>query len=185
MRCSDELEAYKEEKKYEMKLVLLAFLLILVFLLTAAAFGETRIFFSPLDNVSRVIVDEISEAQHSIDVAIFGFTDLEIMNALIAAKQRGVLVRIYRDKLQSKESKQKAVNKSLQDNKIPVRIKTTGFLMHMKCMIIDDRTLVTGSYNWSEGAKKQDNDLMICEAPCNILPKYKSKFKEMGFEYGR
>lgn len=145
--------------------------------------AENTVFFSPGDNISKIITLEIAKANKSIDVAIFGFTDLDIAYALIKKHQQGVKVRVYRDKLQSKESGQKALNKLLVDAGIPLRVKETGILMHMKCMIVDGKTLLTGSYNWSAGAKKQDNDFIICDAPCSILPVYKEKFKEMGFEY--
>lgn len=155
----------------------------LVLVSTCFLIAENKVYFSPKDNVSAIIVSEIAQAKHTIDIAIFGFTDLDIAQALIDADRKGLVVRVYRDKLQSSEKKQKEVNRLLQESGISLRIKPTGILMHMKAMIIDGKILVTGSYNWSDGAKKQDNDLSICSDPCEVLPQYINKFKEMGFVY--
>ena len=155
----------------------------LLLLSTCLLLAETKLYFSPKDNISAVLVSEIVKAKRTIDIAIFGFTDLDIAQALIDADKKGLVVRVYRDKLQSSEKKQKEVNRMLQEAGISLRIKPTGILMHMKTMIIDGKTLVTGSYNWSDGAKKQDNDLSVCNDPCEVLPQYINKFKEMGFVY--
>lgn len=139
----------------------------------------TTVYFSPEDNVSAQLVRIIGTAQEMVQVAIFGFTDNDIAMALVEAKQRGVDVKVYRDKLQSKEKNQIRINKLLTDNKIPLKIKSTGILMHMKMVLIDGKSVVTGSYNWSEGAKKQDNDLIVCLAPCPLYQNYNKKFQEM------
>lgn len=160
-----------------LKIALMVLLLVISF--CVLIYADTKVYFSPLDNCSDIIVREIGKATKSVDVAIFGFTDKAIADSLVLAKKRGVKVYVYRDRLQSKESKQKAINKYMADNGIPVQIKQTGILMHMKMLIVDGSTVVTGSYNWSEGAKKQDNDLIICDAPCPAVDVYLSKYQDM------
>jgi phosphatidylserine/phosphatidylglycerophosphate/cardiolipin synthase-like enzyme len=54
----------------------------------------TEVFFSPNGGTSARIVQEINRAQSTIDVAIYSFTRDEIADALIAAKNRGVAIRI-------------------------------------------------------------------------------------------
>lgn len=135
------------------------------------------VYFSPEDDVSAQLVRLIGTAKEQINVAIFGFTDEAIAQALIEAKQRGVAVQVYRDKLQSKEKNQTRINKLLTDNKIPLKIKQSGLLMHMKMLLIDGKDVITGSYNWSEGAKKQDNDLIVCLSPCPLYADYNKKFQ--------
>jgi cardiolipin hydrolase len=71
------------------------------------------------------------------------------------------------------------LNKLLIDNAVPLRIKKSGILMHLKMMIVDNKHVLTGSYNWSEEAKKQDNDLIMCLDPCPLVTLYNKKFDEM------
>jgi phosphatidylserine/phosphatidylglycerophosphate/cardiolipin synthase-like enzyme len=57
----------------------------------------TEIFFSPNAGAAARIVQEIERTQSTIDIAIYSFTRDEIADALIAAKNRGVAIRILAD----------------------------------------------------------------------------------------
>ena len=43
--------------------------------------------------------------------------------------------------------------------------KDQNDFMHNKVMVIDNKTVVTGSYNFSENAEKNDENLVIIESP--------------------
>ncbi len=112
-----------------------------------AALRET----SPI--ISRV-VELIGQAQESIDVAQFTFSVTEIRDALVAAHERGVHVRLAIDEGQDQEG---TVSRELRDLGLDVRfvvgkpLSTEGesALQHAKFMIVDGTTLLTGSNNWS------------------------------------
>lgn len=57
--------------------------------------------FSPNGGVRARIISEISRATGTIDIAIYSFTADEIRDALVAAKNRGVTVRIVADTSQA------------------------------------------------------------------------------------
>ena len=54
-------------------------------------------FFSPNDGAASRIVHQIQQALNTIDIAIYSFTRDDIADALIAAKSRGVAMRILAD----------------------------------------------------------------------------------------
>jgi phosphatidylserine/phosphatidylglycerophosphate/cardiolipin synthase-like enzyme len=60
--------------------------------------SDSPLYFSPDTNLEEVEIGMIDHAQHSIDVAMFAFTDRRIAAALRHAAERGVKVRIYRDR---------------------------------------------------------------------------------------
>ena len=53
------------------------------------------IHYAPAENLERVDVALIDNAQHEIDLAAYVLTDWPVMQALIRAANRGVKVRIY------------------------------------------------------------------------------------------
>src|SRR4051812_25568715 len=65
--------------------------------------ASSEIYFSPSTNLENVDLALIERAEHSIDVAMYTFTDRRIALALRKAAERGVTVRIYRDHEQYEE----------------------------------------------------------------------------------
>jgi hypothetical protein len=104
-------------------------------------------FFSPGGGIAARIVQEIQRAGASIDIAIYTFTETEIADALVVAKNRGVAIRIIAD---SEEAIGAAsVVPRLQNAGFQLK-RTAGIgtgIMHNKYAIFDGRALVTGSYN--------------------------------------
>ena len=63
--------------------------------------------------------------------------------------------------------------------KVQVKIKTDGDLMHEKDFDVDGYLLRSGSANWSIGAlRRQDNVAIYTQAPTD-LARFEKKFQEM------
>ena len=90
------------------------------------------------------------------------------MDAMIAARNRGVAVEVVADAQQSRSPSnpvQKQVIAKLQQAGVAVRlaVKQTA-LMHNKVAIFDGRTVCTGSFNWTNAAEKRnDENLLIVD----------------------
>ena len=54
--------------------------------------------------------------------------------------------------------------------------------MHNKVLIIDDKTVVTGSYNFSENAELNDENMLIMESP-NVAAAYTAYFDALFAQY--
>ena len=108
------------------------------------------------------MIDYISMAESSIDLAVFAFTNRDLADEILDAHQRGVAVRILTDDEQMKHKG--AAPQRLADGGIPVRTDNSKrYHMHHKFMVVDNLYLVTGSFNWSVQAVKfnQENVLVI------------------------
>jgi phosphatidylserine/phosphatidylglycerophosphate/cardiolipin synthase-like enzyme len=123
--------------------------------------------FSPGENLERLDYEVVRSAHHSIDIAMYAFTDRVLASAVIAAAQRGVQVRIYRDGGQYEEEEERAFRYGSTTDmfrgqpNIHIRVKPPSrwLLMHEKDVCADRSLLRTGSANWSQsGEKRQDND---------------------------
>lgn len=98
----------------------------------------------------------INNAQKSIQIAIFTFTDKVLVDDLIAAKNRGVAVQVVADYSQGTQSYSTAGFEKLIQNGIEVRINKSYELLHNKYMIIDGNTVETGSYNYTASAQTKN-----------------------------
>src|SRR5262245_52070983 len=83
--------------------------LVISFLFSSVAFSTTHIkgsmeyCFTPSENCTLKIIDVIHDAQKTLWIQAYQFTSKSISDAVIAAKQRGVDVRIILDKTQCPE----------------------------------------------------------------------------------
>lgn len=110
--------------------------------------------FSPDGRCEELIVDEINRAKTQILVQAYGFTDKGIIKALIAAHRRGVDVRIVLDK--SNESQKYSGATTVSNAGIPTYIDNTVAIAHNKVMIFDEKTVETGSFNFTSSAEHRN-----------------------------
>src|SRR3990172_691908 len=73
----------------------------LLILHAAPALAEPEVYFSPGGGIRDRLLRAINHTKATIDLAIFDFTSGELAGALLAAKERGVLVRIAADARQA------------------------------------------------------------------------------------
>jgi phosphatidylserine/phosphatidylglycerophosphate/cardiolipin synthase-like enzyme len=115
-----------------------------------------EVHYSPAEPLDAIDVALINTATSTIDLAAYTLTNPAVVDALLAASQRGVALRIVVDP-------REPVNRTaLGDLPLEVRTKHGGALMHLKGYVIDGAVLRTGSANFSySGEHQQDNDLVI------------------------
>ncbi|MBU1867787.1 MAG: DUF1669 domain-containing protein [Candidatus Margulisbacteria bacterium] len=120
-----------------------------------------QVSFSPNGGTRDRIISRINLAKKNIKIAIFSFTSGEIAWALESARKRGVDVRIVADLSQSK-GKHSEID-YLQKKGIKVKIiKGRGRgIMHNKFAVFDEREVITGSYNWTDNAEKNNYENAI------------------------
>lgn len=96
-------------------------------------------------------------------VMAYGFTHADIAKALVEAHKRGVQVAVILDRSNSTAKYSEAT--FLANNGIPVYIDSQHPIMHNKVMIIDGRTLITGSFNFTKAAEKNAENTLIIRSP--------------------
>ncbi|MDI3298601.1 MAG: phospholipase D family protein [Bacillota bacterium] len=125
------------------------------------------------------IVREIGAARKTLDLAVYSFTDERIAQAVLAAKRRGVRVRLITDREELRNPYQKAVVGELRRAGVPVEQNSHAGLMHLKVAVIDGRTVITGSYNWTlSAADENDENLLVIRDPA-LAASYGRLFESM------
>lgn len=79
------------------RLLPIIIILIILFTFTTTA-AQIKVYFTHSDDPESALINQINQAQESIDIAMYYFTDREIAQAVLAAHKRGVKIRIYLDK---------------------------------------------------------------------------------------
>ncbi len=115
--------------------------------------------FAPGDDCPQRIIQLIHSAQQDLDICVFTITDDRIADAIIQAHGRGVVLRIITDNEKAFDLGSDVTR--LQDAGIKVKVDQTPFHMHHKFALFDKQLLLTGSYNWTRGAARDNLENFI------------------------
>lgn len=126
--------------------------------------AQIEVYFAPEDGVAQHVIDEISAAQSSIRLMAFQFTSDAIADALIAQTERGVRVEgVFEARSVEDEYNHYGL---LLNYGVQIRTDGNPYLLHHKVIIIDDQTVILGSYNFSNNAERNnDENLLIIHDP--------------------
>ncbi len=121
--------------------------------------NKHKVYFCPEDDCAKKIINEINKAKRKINFMYYSFTSGEIALALIQAKARGVSVKGSLEGSQLSEYSQYDL---LNYQEIPVTIENTSMLLHHKFIVIDNATVITGSFNPTKnGQLRNDENIII------------------------
>lgn len=116
-------------------------------------------------NVTEIIESEltslIQSASSTIDVAMYSFTNNLLEQALVYASRQRVKVRVLLDDAQDSPNTKQGQYLNLINASIDVVVENVQGKMHHKFMIIDNAIVITGSYNWSDAAKKNNCENIV------------------------
>lgn len=152
------------------KLLCIFFLLSVCFITTSLAISPSttypiiQVCFTPGQNCTEEITGVIDAAKKSIFVQAYSFTSAPIAAHLAAAKKRGVNVNVILDK--SQKTQRYSASRFLVNQHIPCWIDYKPAIAHNKIMIIDEKEVITGSFNFTKAAQnKNAENLLIIRDP--------------------
>ncbi|OPY17551.1 MAG: Phospholipase D precursor [Syntrophus sp. PtaB.Bin075] len=123
-----------------------------------------RVYFSPGGGGTEAIVQELDRASREIKVQAYSFTSRPIAGALLNAHRRGVKVDVILDK--SNVSPKYGAADFTVNRGIPTFIDDQHSIAHNKIMIIDQETVITGSFNFTRAAEEKNaENLLIIREP--------------------
>jgi len=123
-----------------------------------------QVYFSPEDDVMDRIIPVVRGAQSSIRFLAFSFTDFPLAEAMIDRAGRGVDVAGVFEKVGSETESSEL--RTLYCARIPVRQDGNPRFLHDKLIILDNRYVITGSFNFSSNAtENNDENVIIIDNP--------------------
>lgn len=145
-------------------------LFFLLFLLgvfqSSLAFAQIDTLFSPGVSLKENLLKEIESATSTLALAIHEITSLEMAQALVNARQRGVKVRVIADSKQAKMRTSKITYLIQQGVLVKVLGGKEKGVMNLRFAIFDEKRVLIGSFDWSDDSLRwnYENLLMIDES---------------------
>ncbi|OGP24977.1 MAG: phospholipase [Deltaproteobacteria bacterium GWC2_56_8] len=132
---------------------------------------DVEVHFSPFGGATERIVAEINRATSEVLVQAYSFTSAPIAKALVNAGKRGVEVEVVLDKSQVKEKYSSA--DFLVNSGIRTFIDSAHAIAHNKIMVIDRKTIVTGSFNFTKAAEERNaENLLVINGSDGLVQEY-------------
>lgn len=136
--------------------------------------------FTPGENCTELIVNTIKKAKSSIYLQAYSFTSAPIAQAILQAQKRGVDVKAILDKSQFSASY--SASKFLLNQNIPVWNDQRVAIAHNKVIVIDETTVITGSFNFTKSAQERNAENVLIIADKALAHKYLENWnKRMAF----
>lgn len=146
------------------------FLLICLFL-SSCICPKTIVCFTPGGSCTDKIVDAIDNSRQSVLVQAYEFTSRPIAKSLIQSKERGIDVKVILDDSQI-HSKYSVISE-LFKQKIPIWIDFKPAIAHNKVIIVDNKKIITGSFNFTYSAESRNaENLLIIIGNFPLTEKY-------------
>ncbi len=125
------------------------------------------------ENIANNIITKINAAKHSVKIAVAWFTNFDLFNCIKAALNRNIQVTLVTNNDLINNGGYCLNFDELIDCGLKLHLVEYPEMLHYKFCIIDDSTIITGSYNWTFYAEEiNKEDVIIIEE----LPKVKDAF---------
>jgi phosphatidylserine/phosphatidylglycerophosphate/cardiolipin synthase-like enzyme len=140
-----------------------------------------RAVFTRTGSIAEAIEAHIQATTSSIDAALYRFNSRRLSKALREAKARGVAVRLIVDRGKFEDSE--ATRDLLSDAPFRFRI-TQGrngarSKMHHKFVLLDNRTVLTGSYNWTFASEERNYENLLILQDHLLVDLYRGEFDSL------
>jgi phosphatidylserine/phosphatidylglycerophosphate/cardiolipin synthase-like enzyme len=115
------------------------------------------------DDTAKPLIDALDGAKRSVNIRMFLFTDPDMVQAVKAAQQRGVKVRVMLNpQRRDGSAENEETRKALSDNGVEVRDSSPAFaLTHQKSMVIDGEAGYVESLNWETRDLTETRDYAV------------------------
>lgn len=133
--------------------------------------------FTPDDDCPSRIRGLFLAAGRTADVCVFTITDDRITEAILEAHRRGVAVRIVSD--DEKAGDLGSDVDSLARQGVPVRFDRSPYHMHHKFAIFDGTKLLTGSYNWTRTASRENEENFLITDNPRFVQRFAETFETL------
>ena len=140
-------------------------------------FPELDSYFSPGDTCRNCITNQIGKARRDLLVCVFTISDDLITKSLIAAHRRGVSIRLITDNEKSFD-KGSDINELAREG-VELRMDTSPNHMHHKFMVVDQHSVLTGSYNWTRGAARFNHENIIVTKDPTTVRMFTQEFDKL------
>ncbi|MDN2708810.1 phospholipase D family protein [Janthinobacterium sp. SUN118] len=117
--------------------------------------------FSPDRGAEELVLKVINTSVSKIRLAAYSFNSLQIAEALLNAKKRGVDVQVIVDARRNQRKNSIAVLDLLFKTGIPTKTISVYAMHHDKYIVADDVSVQNGSFNYSRDAATSNSENVV------------------------
>ena len=136
-----------------------------------------KAYFSPGKECVQTIINFIQSAKRKMDICVFTISDDKITEELIKSFKRGVDIRVITD--DEKTFDMGSDIKELFQVGIQIKTDQSESHMHHKFAIFDQKSLLTGSYNWTRSASQYNQENIIEIHDEQMIKVYQKEFNHL------
>jgi len=136
-------------------------------------------YFCPEDGCQQRVKLELQKAEREIYFMTFSFTDESIGNELLLKHQDGLLVKGVMEARMVTEDSQFA---RFNNNGILTKKDSNPQTMHHKVFIIDNETVITGSFNPTGGGNTRNDENVLIIHDRSITERFLGEFEKVWAE---
>lgn len=129
-------------------------------------------------NIEQVLLSNIKNAKTTIKVAVAWFSNSKLFDLLLDKQKSGIQVQlIMSDDIRNVTNHRMNLEDLARLGGL-IRVSQTKFMHHKFC-IIDDRILITGSYNWTQKAENQNLENVILSTDLSLILQFKEEYDKL------
>jgi phosphatidylserine/phosphatidylglycerophosphate/cardiolipin synthase-like enzyme len=134
-------------------------------------------YFAPEDEVMDKIVAQLEKAQKSVQFMAFSFTDDRMGQVLRDKAKAGLKVQgLFEKRGSDTEYSEYGI---LKKQKMDVLTDANRYILHHKVVIIDEATVILGSFNFSESADESNDENILIVHDADVAESYLSEFQRL------
>ena len=133
-----------------------------------------------ISNVTRYL----GMATKTAEVCVFTISNDKLAKAIENLHKKGVKVRLITDDECAKNQGSDIFDLSEKG----VQVRTDANIkahMHNKYVVIDNRILITGSFNWTWQAVKSNQENLVIVEKADLVKKYHDSFEKLWTEFSK
>lgn len=137
-------------------------------------------YFSQKDNLQKVILKHLDSAQVGVTVAVAWFTDTTLFRKLLEVQERGVNVQLIITNHQFNHDSDNNYHLIKENGGVFLQIGGDYKTMHHKFCIVDYKTLLQGSFNWTRKANQSNNEtLLVIQDDFQAINEFTEEFERL------
>jgi len=141
--------------------------------------ASIKLYFSPKGGTKAAVIEELSKSQHSIKFMTFSLTDPAIKDLVLTKKAAGLQIEGVMDECLSRS--QYSLIKPFKAAGLSFLRDGNQALLHHKVIIIDDQTVITGSFNYSDSAENSNNENTLVIKSKSIASLYNKEYSRVKY----
>jgi len=140
--------------------------------------SQLEVYFSPDDHVERHVIQLIQSAKQSVKFMAYSFTSDKIAEAMLERAHAGVYVAGVFEEQQTRSNYGTEFDR-LRAAGLDVRQDGNPDNMHHKVIIIDDKVVLTGSYNFTNNAETINDENLLIIHDLDVAALYLAEFERV------